>query len=136
MTKDSTTEQVEHAASSLAALREQLRLNLHLAGMDASDLWKEDIRPQLTSIEGSLQAWVERGLRSAGEVRVQAQLGLMEAREAWEALEPRVSESLDRLQRSSEEGDQAGVNESLRALLATAKDAIQAATDGLGDLRK
>ena len=135
MTKD-TTAQVERAASSLAALREQLRLKLHLAGMEASDLWEEEVRPQLTAIEGSLQTWIERGLRSAGEVRVQAHLGLMEAREAWESLEPRVSESLDRLQESSEEGDQAGVDASLRTLLETAKDAIHAATDGLEELQE
>jgi len=132
MTQDATAH-VERAAASIAALREQLRLSLHLAGMDAQDLWAEDIRPQLTSLEGSLLNWVERGLRSAGEARVQAQLGLMEARQAWEVLEPRVTESLDQLQRSSEEGDQAGVDQSLRALLETAKGAIHAATDGLGD---
>tara|TARA_R110002072_G_scaffold79141_7_gene182913 strand:+ start:1583 stop:1984 length:402 start_codon:yes stop_codon:yes gene_type:complete len=133
VTKD-TTAKVELAASSLAALREQLRLKLHLAGMDAGDLWKEEVRPQLRAIEGSLLAWVEAGLRSAGEARVQAQLGLMEARGAWDALEPRVSESLKRLQESSDEGDQAGVDASLRALLETAKDAIHAATEGLEEL--
>ena len=135
MTKVNTTK-VEHAASSLAALREQLRLNLHLAEMDVGDLWKEELRPQLTAIEGGFRAWIERGLRSAGEARVQAQLGLMEARAGWEAIEPRVSESLKRLQSSSDEGDRAGVAESLRALLTTAREAVAAATDGLGDARK
>jgi hypothetical protein len=86
----------EETAARLGALREELRLKVHLAGMDARDEWEEELRPRLQDLEERLAKALRRG---AGEARVQAHLGLMELREAWTTtLEPRLRDLVGRLQ--------------------------------------
>jgi hypothetical protein len=132
MTKKTTVhDQVEDATSRIAALKDEVRLKVHLAGMDANTLWEEELRPDLESLEGRLETLLEQGLRSAGEARVQAHLGLVEARELWEAIEPRVSETIDAIRAAAERkpGAKKGdVGRALRELFQSAREGIREAT--------
>lgn len=110
--------QVEHAAVALSGFVQEVRLKLHLAGMDAQTLWEEELRPELESLEARLRRSLEQGLQAVGEARVQVHLGLMEARERWEEIEPRVAEAVDRFQDAAE----------LRGLFDAARDAVRGAT--------
>lgn len=122
---------LEKATMALAALREEARLKLHLAGMEARTLWEEELRGDLESLEDGLHKAVAKGLQSAGDARVQAHLGLMEARTLWETLEPRVSDTIDRIRvaarrpQGREEGE---VTNALLDLFEAARQAIHTAT--------
>jgi hypothetical protein len=121
-------QQVEQAATTLAAFMEGVRLKLHLAGMDARTAWEEELRPELESLEASLRSSLEHGLQAVGEARVQAHLGLMEARQRWEEIEPRVAEAVDRLRAGTKESDEGRVGHAVRELFDAARDAVRGAT--------
>lgn len=102
---------IEDAVTRLTALREELRLKIHLAGMDAHDEW-EELRPRLLKLESALR-------RRTGEARVQLHLGVMELRDAWDAVEPRLHYVMDQIR--AQDGHR------LRELFQTAKEAVRRA---------
>ena len=116
------TAKVEQAASQLATLKEELRLKAHLGGMELETLWEEELLPDLETLERHLQRALDKGLREVGEARVRAHLGVLDAKQAWAKLEPRVAQAVDRVRA---EAGEAG--EALRKLLRTTGSAVEAA---------
>lgn len=74
----------------LATLRDEVKLRLHLANMDASDAWKA-AEPHLFRAEQRLREALETAIPGGSEqVRLELQLGLAEARDRIASIEPKA----------------------------------------------
>ncbi len=77
-------------AEKMAALRDELQVKLHLAGMDAHDSWKK-AEPGLVRAEKRLREALDLVVPGGSDkVRLELQLGLMEAKDRVRELEPTV----------------------------------------------
>lgn len=66
MTKnDGLATELEAAYRELRTLGDEIRVQLHLAGMDAKDLWNRDLEPRLYSIEKRIENEVSAATRTA-----------------------------------------------------------------------
>lgn len=79
-------EKASLAAKRLAELRDELRLQIHLAGMETKDLLDEDVDPELEKLWGRLEAATQAVGGTADDAELRAHLLLMEARDRWETL--------------------------------------------------
>src|SRR6516225_5643654 len=78
------------AADRLSALRSEAALQLHLAGMEATETWNE-MKPELDDLEAKLKE------AASGQVALEVHLALMEAKDRYNKLEPRVQSVVDRI---------------------------------------
>lgn len=77
---------------SLAAFRDDVKVRIHLAGMEAKDLWKE-AEPTVEKVEGRLKKVLDQVVPGGSEqVRLELHLGLAEAKDRVHALEPKLHE--------------------------------------------
>lgn len=84
----------EDARRSLKALLDELRVQAHLAGMEAKDAW-EELEPQLGRMEQRLEEVSERLKQASDEAELQAHLGVKEAQTRWEALKDSLSDVVE-----------------------------------------
>lgn len=89
-----TDDPLRDATSNLMQLRDEMRLKVHLAGMDARKRWEEDLGPRLDSLYKGLSTRARKG---ADEARLQAHLGMKELGSKWATLEPRLLELVDQI---------------------------------------
>lgn len=95
--RDLARETIDH----LAAFRDDVRVRLHLAGMEAQDLWRK-AEPTVISIEKRLVAALDQvAPQGAEHVRLELHLGLAEARDRVHELESRAHVFGDALARST-----------------------------------
>jgi hypothetical protein len=95
------TELAKTAMESLSALRSEIALQLHLAGMDARKAWAE-VGPEAEALERRLAELVKEA--STGQAQLELHLALMEARDRWRKIEPRIEgEAKAGLQRAFEQ---------------------------------
>lgn len=91
---------MDDAAKELRRLRDRARVKAHLAGMDAKTAWDEELSPELERLEGELERSgreaLAKGKELGGEARVQLHLGVMEARDRWAKLQPRLRETWEK----------------------------------------
>jgi len=74
----------------LATLRDEVKLRLHLANMEAGDAWKA-AEPHLFRAEERLRQALDTVVPGASEqVRLELHLGLAEARDRVAAIEPKA----------------------------------------------
>jgi len=74
----------------LSTLRDEIKLRLHLANMDARDAW-HDAEPHLTRAEKRLRDVLESVAPGTSEqVKLELHLGLAEARDKLASVEPKV----------------------------------------------
>lgn len=75
---------------SLAAFRDDVKVRIHLAGMEAKDLWHE-AEPSVTRVENRLKKVLDEVVPGGSErVRLELHLGLAEAKDHVHALEPKL----------------------------------------------
>ncbi len=87
----------------LATWRDDVKVRLHLAGMDARDAWKE-VEPKVERVEASLRKVLDTVVPGgAEEVRLEIALGAAEARDRLAALESKLEEVGHDLARSGRE---------------------------------
>lgn len=91
---DDFLKKTEDARRSLKALLDELRLQMHLASMEAKDAWT-DIEPQLGRMEQRLDEVSQRLKQASDEAEVQAHLGMKEAQSRWEALRETLSDVVE-----------------------------------------
>lgn len=84
-------ENVKGSLQELRELRDEIRVKVHLAGMDARQRW-EELEPKLREIEG----WVERGGDRAATV---TNAFLEELGEAFRRIRDRIEQEQDRGER-------------------------------------
>ena len=89
-----TDDPLKEATTNLATLRDEMRLKVHRAGMDARKRWEEDLGPRLDSLYKGLSSKARRG---ADEARLQAHLGMKELGSKWATLEPRLHELVEQI---------------------------------------
>ena len=110
------------AATRLAELRDELRVQIHLAAMETKDLL-EDVDPELETLVQRLKNASEEVEGTADEAELKAHLLLMEARERWETLSAGVRNVVEdikhRGKRTREKVDMARVRAHLAKLDAT-----------------
>lgn len=130
----------EATLADLVVLRDRLKLKAHLAGMEAGKAWDEDLLPRLDALEDRLRADLAHlgdGTPLEGEVQLKLHLGLMEVREQWRTLEPRVAALLDRAHLLSHRHGEPKEPVSLAARIAAAKGSVElAAHRALDELRE
>jgi len=74
----------------LTTLRDEVKLRLHLAGMDARDAW-HDAEPHLMRAEKRLRDVLDNvAPGTAEQVKLELHLGLAEARDKLATVEPKV----------------------------------------------
>lgn len=86
----------ETARMSLKTLIDELKVQMHLGGMEARGAF-EDIEPALQSMQERLDEMSANLKRASDEAEVQAHLAGMEARDRWEALEDTVNTVVEEL---------------------------------------
>lgn len=91
---DELRQKTESARESLKTLVEELRLQMHLASMDAKDSWK-DLEPQLRQMESRLDDVSFHLKQASDEAELQAHLAASEAKDRWEALQESVSDVVE-----------------------------------------
>ncbi|RMH00105.1 MAG: hypothetical protein D6705_01390 [Deltaproteobacteria bacterium] len=84
MTDATTTsdkfDRVQKIVDELRTMRDELRVQLHLAGMEAQTRWKEDLQPRLDKLE----AEIEQAGRNLGDTLERQSLELRDQiRELW-----------------------------------------------------
>lgn len=105
---------LENVLTEMGRMRDELQLQLHLAGMDAKDAW-DALAEQLQAIEQNLERARQASTTTAGEARLQAHLALMEARDRWSELQPRL-QAVARAATGSESRVESNLAEALRDL--------------------
>lgn len=85
---------LKEATANLMQFRDEMRLKVHLAGMDARKRWEEDLGPRLDSLYKGLSTRARKG---ADEARLQAHLGMKELGSKWATLEPRLLELVEQI---------------------------------------
>jgi hypothetical protein len=74
----------------LAAFRDDVKVRIHLAGMEVKDIWKE-AEPAVTRVETRLKKALDVVVPGGAEqVRLELTLGLAEAKDHVHALEPKL----------------------------------------------
>lgn len=64
-TKNNLSNELQLAYNDLRALGDEIRVQLHLAGMDAKDLWNRDLEPRLYSMEKRIESEASAATRTA-----------------------------------------------------------------------
>lgn len=88
-------------ARRLAELRDELRVQIHLASMDARDAF-EDIDPELSRMSDALKSLTENVEGSVEESDVRLHLLAMEIRDRWETLSGIVRNLVESVQQRGE----------------------------------
>lgn len=57
---DDLQQQLRRALDDLKTMRDEIKVRLHLAGMEAKTRWNEDLEPRLAEIEGQIKGAGER----------------------------------------------------------------------------
>lgn len=96
---DDFREKTESARESIKGLLEEMRLQMHLASMEAKDAW-QDLEPQLKHMESRLDEVSLQLKQTTGEAEVQAHLAAREAKDRWEALQESVSDVVESVRES------------------------------------
>lgn len=112
-----TDEVIQKATSQLALLRDEMRLKVHLAGMEARARWEEDLGPRLESLHKGLSS----KLRGAGEARLEMQ---QELGRKWTALEPQLLDLVESVLATGRAKDGGRLGDLVKA----ARDAVGHAT--------
>lgn len=63
--QDGLRRELNATLDELRTLRDEIRVQLHLAGMDAKDRWNRDLEPRLFSMEKRVEREVGDATRSA-----------------------------------------------------------------------
>lgn len=63
--KDSPAEDLKQTLSELRAMRDEIRVQLHLAGMDAKDTWNRELEPRLFTIEKRIESELSGATKTA-----------------------------------------------------------------------
>ncbi len=95
-------ELAREGALGLRRVRDEINLRIHLAGMEANDLWKKTLHTRLHRVEQSLERLGERAMAAPGQAEVQFHLGVLEAQERWNDIEAEVARVLDELEKVPE----------------------------------
>lgn len=81
---------VQDTADRLAAVRDDLKVRLHLANLEVKDAWKE-VEPAIEQAEGRLRKALDVVVPGGAEqVRLEFNLGLKEARDRVAKIEPQL----------------------------------------------
>ena len=59
------TNELKTTLGDLRVLADEIRLQLHLAGMDAKDLWNRDLEPRLFTLEKRVERDISAGTKTA-----------------------------------------------------------------------
>ncbi|MCK6547612.1 hypothetical protein L6R52_17310 [Myxococcota bacterium] len=86
-----TKRSIDEAMSDLKQLRDQLKLQAHLAKMEASDAWTT-IEPALGGLETKLHDAASKLEDTSEKVRLQATLGLADVKTALPKLEQAIDD--------------------------------------------
>lgn len=127
---DAVRERVERAAQGLSRLRDELRVQLHLAGMEAERAW-EALEPHVSHTETRLRHAAESARHGAHDRKatLEMHLALMDVRDRLREMEPALHALGQRIQQAGAEAA-ASVPDpvKLQARLASmdAADALQA----------
>lgn len=65
MKNDRLSGELKTAYGELRTLAEEIRVQLHLAGMDAKDAWNRDLEPRLYSLEQRVESEVSSATQQA-----------------------------------------------------------------------
>lgn len=84
----------EDARRSLRTWLDEMRVQMHLASMEAKDAW-QDLEPQLGRVEERLAEASQRLKQASEEAELQAHLGMKEAEGRWEELKESLSEVVE-----------------------------------------
>jgi len=76
---------IDQEAEELRAVRDDLKVRLHLAKLDAEDLW-EEIEKKWQHAEAKLKVLGEAGQEAADDVAEAAELVLAEVKEGYDKL--------------------------------------------------
>ncbi len=63
--KDVLAKELKSTYDELRTLGDEIRVQLHLAGMDAKDLWNRDLEPRLFSLEKRVEGEVSAATKTA-----------------------------------------------------------------------
>lgn len=91
-------------ATELRGLMDDVRVRLHLAGMDVRGSW-EELSKQAQSLSSQLERAAKDVSKSAltQEARLRVHLAVMEAKEQWTHLQPRLATVTNSLQKLGDE---------------------------------
>ena len=79
----------QDAITRLAAIRDDLKVRIHLAGMEAADAWKE-LEPQVETVTSGLKTALDATVVGGSEqARLQLELGVAEASDRLQVIERR-----------------------------------------------
>lgn len=93
--KSNLSDRARETARRLETFQDDLRLRLHLAGMDASDAWKT-VKAQLDKIRHNLDDTGAKLSTTKEEADLQTHLGIMEAKARFEGIKETLSEMTTR----------------------------------------
>lgn len=63
--KDGLAKELKSTYNELRTLGDEIRVQLHLAGMDAKDMWNRDLEPRLFSLEKRIEGEVSSATKTA-----------------------------------------------------------------------
>ncbi|MCC7534611.1 MAG: hypothetical protein IT379_00275 [Deltaproteobacteria bacterium] len=93
-------QRTKRTLAALNELREHVRVQVHLGGMEARDAWEQRVAPRMESLVERLS--VSLGHMGAAavvpeDVKLRAHLGAMDARDEWRTLEAHVAPIVERV---------------------------------------
>lgn len=89
----------------IGTVRDQLKLKLHLAEMDADD-FRHEIIDSLDHVNRKLQNFEQQVDQTRDKLDVQAHLGVMEAKQRWDATKKQANKVLQLLEKDADKAKQ------------------------------
>ena len=96
MDKKETQEKLDNITQTLKQLMEQTQVKASLLKLESQDAW-QDIEKGFFKIKSYLEKDWEKTKEDVAEAQVQANLGIMEAKEDWDQLKDYLTEAINSL---------------------------------------
>lgn len=94
-------ENLEQAKKDLTTLRDELKVKMHLAKMNAADAWTA-LEPALQKVERGLEDAASKAGDATEKVRLQAHLGLAQLKDQWPGIEQAVGQVVDDMKKAGD----------------------------------